>query len=337
MAFDTNTSPELEKLSFLDRSAPLNGRTLIFGPYFNDEKAWEQWIDSPNGLIKLAMVDLAQGYYLSKLPARDTDPNSRFFGIFFKHLAFEDLLHGCLSIMTSCDILVSNAALIDFLHSTSQGGYESGLFVIPVLEQTFICCRRVFDQLQKQVIKRLWKRYIINHGGTGKRDLTDSFADMVERSKEPQSSEQIATFRQLPEPLAAFYERQRDFFLWLRNEIRNPIEHHGKSLGTVYTLEEGFAISIDTGLFQNLPIWNDDTTRGNLGSVRALLAYVILNTFRAIEDLGETLLALNLKDLPQDLYPGLEIFIRFHHGETYREILFNYLSTGAWKTLEKIH
>ncbi len=205
------------------------------------------------------------------------------------------------------------------------------------IEQTLICCRRMFDQLQKQVIKRLWERYLYRLDGTGQNNLPESFADMVLRKNQPQSADQITQDRHLPEPLGAFYERQRDFFLWLRNEIRNPLEHHGKRLGTIYTLEQGFALSIDTGLFQDLPIWNDETTRGNLGSVRALLAYVTLNTFRAVEDLSETLLALNLRDLLQSLYPGLEIFIRFHHGETYRELLFDYLNQGAWKTLDKDH
>ena len=66
-----------------------------------------------------------------------------------------------------------------------------------------------------------------------------------------------------------------------------------------------------------------------------MLAYVVLNTLRAVEDLGETLSNLNLKDLSQDLYPGLGVYIRFHHGKTYREILFDYLGDGAWKALKK--
>lgn len=335
MDFEAITIADLEKLSFIDSSALINGRALIFGPYLNKAREWEWWINSPNGLIKLAMVDLAQGYYLAESPARNSDPYSQFFSIFFKHLAFQDLLDGCLSILNSSDILITNAALIDHLHSTSQGGYESGLFVIPVLEQTLICCRRMFDQLQKKIIKCLWERYLYRLDGASRNNLPESFADMVLRKNQPQSAAQIVEYRGLLEPLAYFYERQRDFFLWLRNEIRNPLEHHGKTLGSIYTLEEGFAISKDTGLFQNLPIWNDGTTKKNLGSVRSLLAYVILNTLRAVEDLGETLSHISLKDLPQDLYPGLGVYIRFNHGETYREILFDYLGDGAWKALKE--
>lgn len=91
---------------------------------------------------------------------------------------------------------------------------------------------------------------------------------------------------------------------------------------------EGFALSIEKEPFKDLHIWEVTNLKPNgLGSVRALMAFIILNTIHTLEDFTNI-----IKDIIQflpDIAPSYHVFVRGENIGILNEI-HEYLSGKEW-------
>lgn len=151
---------------------------------------------------------------------------------------------------------------------------------------------------------------------------------MLYKSGELCTSDEISSRYNIPPQLADFYAKYAEFFSWLRS-YRDKIVHGGNNVDHIYILEEGFAVSIDQPAFKDLHIWEITEIKNNrLGSLRALVAYAILNTVSALEEAAFVLQ--QLVQFPPDIAPEHEVFIR-GCNLTILQHLHTYAEGNEWK------
>lgn len=139
------------------------------------------------------------------------------------------------------------------------------------------------------------------------KNLKSTFSKMVLFNNKLSSADDISSRFQIPIQLAEFYERNGVFFNWLRS-YRDEISHNGRNIEYLYIMEDGFAVSINEKPFSGLHFWESTILKkNNLGSVRALIAYAILNTLNALQDFS--LVIQTIMKLPEDISPDYNIFI----------------------------
>ncbi len=92
---------------------------------------------------------------------------------------------------------------------------------------------------------------------------------------------------------------------------------------------EGFSLLIDNNHFTNLHFWNDkNTLNNNLGSVKSLIAYIVLNTIQGLEEFAKTINTIMI--LPNDIAPEYNIYLRSKFNKTLNE-LHKYADEMAWE------
>jgi hypothetical protein len=187
---------------------------------------------------------------------------------------------------------------------------EKSDFARSEFEYLFVVCKSIFDTLQK-IISILWNKSVKLIDGTERKNLPDSFRAVVMADKKVRTIDEIQARFGLPRELAQYYSEQCEFYEKLKS-IRDDIVHHDKSLDYFYSLEEGFAISDTTRLFQDFPIWNEnDKKNGHLYSVRPLLSFLITKT---ISSCNEFCTAISrVIGFPRPIIEGGFIFVRSPH------------------------
>jgi hypothetical protein len=277
------------------------------------------------------MIDSAEQLYFGKQPAREDDGYSEFFNLILKRALWKDVSRYTFYILDDVYNLSASIEKIDLFHKIWINNNEliQSRFISTELEFIFITCRSLYDLLQK--IAQSISSRVSYPDGSRPQDLPDSFAKMALKGGKLKSPEQIVSDYGIHEPLVQFYNRQGDFFIWLRS-YRDSINHYGAGFAEVFITERGFAVSINQKPFSQLDIWNESNTQGNdLGSVRAVLSYVITNTLLAIEDFAR-IIGLTI-ELPYDVAPDHYIFMRGYHVNRLLE-LGSYLHDHPWSESE---
>jgi hypothetical protein len=326
---DLNFS-ELAKISYL-KIQPGDDRVVPLQPCYLENGEWESWIPINDQLLRLRMVDSAEQLYFGKQPAREGDGYSEFFNLILKRALWKDVSRYAFDILDDVYNLSSSIEKIDLFHKLWLNKNESiqSQFISTELEFIFITCRSLYDLLQK-IAKSICSRVAYLDGSRPK-PLRESFAEMALKGGELKSPEQIASKYGIHEPLAQFYNRQGDFFIWLRS-YRDRINHHGAGFAQVFITERGFAVSTNQKPFSRVDIWNESNTQGNdLGSVRTVLSYVMTNTLLAIEDFAR-IIGLTI-ELPYDVAPDHYVFMRGYHVNRLLE-LGSYLHDHPWSESE---
>ena len=111
------------------------------------------------------------------------------------------------------------------------------------LEYIIIVIRSVYDLLQK--LSKQCARLV--HSTKNERlinELPDSFANVVMSGSETLCEKDIMEKYGLPAQLAEFYAGEAQRFKILR-DLRVSIEHHGKSVTTIFDDADGMAVKID--------------------------------------------------------------------------------------------
>jgi len=318
---------DIDKVTYISSDA-LDDRVIPLQPCYLGDSKWETWAPTVNGLFQVRVLDVVDSCYFSKEPAADTDINMAFVGLIMKRAYFKDLVHFEKAIVEDVNNLTASISKINLFHEIWREDKNkiSKRFITTELEYIFKVCRSLFDLLQ-EIISKIWARFNYLDPSLKTKNLKPTFSRMVFFDGKLSSSQEIAERYLLPDALADFYHRNGKFFSWLRS-FRDKIAHGGNSIDSLYFMDDGFAVSIETEPFKGLHIWDETELKpNNLGSVRALLSYTILNTLHALEDFGELLP--KVVQLPPDIAPDYHVYIRGENMEVLHK-LHKYMDGDEW-------
>ncbi|MFW2565716.1 hypothetical protein ACN5O4_03940 [Aliarcobacter butzleri] len=295
----------------------------LFPIYRNNN--WEMYINTENGFLPLNIVDRADGFYISKEAVVKTDLRLNFFNFMLKKNNFKENLKLLSHIYDDVYNLVASVEKINFfasLHNMEEN-FKLCKYASIELESIFQNSRAVFDNLQK-VQDNLLKNIVSINSDDYFSEKKVQFG--INKEKRKLTIDEYIKKYKIPELLAKFYVDFQDFFFFILNN-RNDIFHSKKTF-KLFLGEEGFSISLKEYELENLYFWNNDNTlRNNLGSIKSLLAYIILNTINALEEYSKTI-ELIIK-LPDSVIPEYEIFIRSEFNNTIFD-LDTYKISNAW-------
>lgn len=318
---------ELSKTSFIKCESIDERRIPLFSCY-NDDEEWELWFPGPDGLVRMRPGEPVEAAYFSKDPVNDDDVYFRFFNLFFKHAYYPDMAAFIKGVLDDILNLAACLRKLEILHQCRKDGKTgvSRRIISTEIEFVFITCRSTFDLLQ-EIIQRLWKRFKYIDENKEKKELPQRFAKVVIYDNALIGSEEIANRYNLPPELARFYHRQEHFFEWLK-EYRDYIAHSGKSFDLVFIINEGFAVKTKQPPFSSLDIWNENNTIPNdLGSVKSVVAHLILSTLNTLDDFTHTIS--QIVEFPADIAPDYNIFICGRDTKLLRESR-KYIDEDAW-------
>lgn len=298
---------DIEKVAYINMEA-VDERMIPLQPCYHGNSKWEMWLPTNNGLVSAKVHGMSDGCYYSKEPANEGDIYIEFINLIMKRAYYKDLVHFESGILEDISNLSTSATKINLFHDLWRKNNNSinHRFVTTELEYIFKVCRSLFDLLQ-EVIKKIWARFRYIDPKLETKNLKSTFSKMVLFNNKLSPANDISTRFKIPIQLAEFYERNGIFFNWLRS-YRNEISHNGHSIKYLYIMEDGFAVSIKEKPFSGLHFWESTVIKNNnLGSVRALVAYAILNTLNALQDFS--IVIQTIMQLPDDISPDYNIFI----------------------------
>lgn len=329
---------DIQKVSYFKLNE-LDDRAIPLQSCYLGNSEWESWIPTEKGLLQLKVVNVVDACYYSKFPAKKTDVYIGFISLIMKRAYFKELVHFERGILEDINNLSVSVSKINLFHQIWREDKElvTRRFITTELEYIFKVCRSLFDLLQ-EVIAKIWARfrYIDIDASLSVKKLQPTFSKMVYKSNKLSSAQEIESRYLIPPALAQFYERNGVFFNWLRS-YRDKISHGGNNIESLYIMDDGFAVSTEIEPFKGLHIWEKTELKTNkLGSVRALVAYTILNTLHVLEDF--TSVIQTIMQLPPDIAPEYDVYIRGENLGILHE-LHKYLDGDEWikynKTLER--
>lgn len=184
----------------------LRGRPVpLFAVY--DADGWHCWIPTPDGRIAhLRPIDTAEGKYLAEAPADPDDLYFPFLDFFVQRLPSNDLLHWLDAIVDDLWCLSTSMAKLEFFYRSSLADkhLDFSWMVGTEIEYIVSVLRNVYDLLQ-EVIVLVWKSIQLHGCDRKNQELRKSFADMTMRADTLMSAADIASARNVPDWLAAYY------------------------------------------------------------------------------------------------------------------------------------
>ena len=318
---------DTEKISYINITV-FDDRVLPLQPCHLSGSHWEFWTPTEKGLFPLRVMGMIDGCYFAKQAKDKNDIHIELIDLIMKRAYYKNLVHFEKGIVEDINNLSASAEKINLFHDLwkKDNNLISYRFVTTELEYIFKVCRSLFDLLQ-EIIAKIWKRFKYVDPKLKTKKLKSTFSKMVLCNNKLSSAEEIMRRYVIPEQLADFYVRNGVFFNWLRS-YRDKISHSGENIDRLYILEDGFAISTEVEPFKDLPIWEfTELKPNNLGSVRALVAYSILNTLEALKDFSSVIQ--EIMKLPPSVSPEYDVFINGGHLGILRE-LFKYGEGEEW-------
>lgn len=306
------------KEDFRDRFVPL---FVIY----DDE--WKMYANTEKGLIPLKVVDIADGFYISQKPVKQADLKLEFFNIMLRKNNFKENWEPIEHIYDDMYNLSASIEKINFFSELygQKDHFRLCKYASVELEAIFQNSRAIFENLQKI------QNHLIKNTVSVNKDEDDFFTENsvqfgIVKNKKILTVQEYQEKYKIPEELAKFYVNSQDFFFFIL-EHRNDIFHSRKSFN-LFLGEEGFSISLNKYSLQDLHFWNEkNTLKNDLGSVKALIAYIALNTINALEEYAKTI-GLIIK-LPDDILKDNHIYIRSQFNETLKD-LHTYIDENAW-------
>ncbi|MCF6255928.1 MAG: hypothetical protein L3J98_14015 [Gammaproteobacteria bacterium] len=318
---------DIEKVSYIKIDA-FDDRVIPLQSCYLGNSEWESWVPTKNGLLPMKIGDVVDACYFSKEPAAKTDVYIGFISLVMKRAYFKDLVHFENGILEDINNLTASIAKLDLFHEIwrSDSKKITRRFITTELEYIFKVCRSLFDLLQ-EVIAKIWSKFRYLDPSLKTKKLKTTFSKIVFFNNKLSTSQEIADRYLVPQLLADFYHRSGEFFQWLR-AYRDKISHAGNSIESLYILEDGFAVSTEVEPFKGLSIWDKTEVKpNNLGSVRALISYTVLNTLYVLEDFGSVIQS--VMQLPPDVAPEHHIYIRGENMEVLHD-LHKYTEGEEW-------
>lgn len=273
--------------------------------------------------MEMQVVRPAEMFYFGSEPASTNDTKFDFLTFIAQQASFPPVKKAVGGLMDDIFNLTASIAKIKHLH-TSRAVLGEGVSRMAVTEVEYLIflCRGIFDFLQ-EVISRLWEDVTFSNFSQQKRSLKDrqTFSKVVVYNGAEASFEQIKERTSMPDRLVAWYCRHTRFFMSLR-AFRDNLVHCGTPIQTLLVMEDGFAIQERMTAFKDMDVWFDEE-RGanNIVPLMPALAMIVYNTLAACEDLSLTMR--ECIKFPDDLAPGMSLYMRSYFNETFMEMLFD--------------
>lgn len=311
---------ELEYFNFTEED--LAYRFVPLFPIYND--GWEMYIDTEKGFIPLNIVDRSDGFYIAKETVKDTDLKLTFFDLMYKRINYKENIIPLNHIYDDIYNLLASIEKINFFSEIykREEHFRLSKYASVELEAIFQNSRAIFENLQ--LIQNNLMEMIISANDD------DFFSiNKIQYEKKFTFKEYIKKYK-IPEVLAKFYVRVQEFFFFVL-DMRNDIFHSRKSF-KLFLGDEGFSISLKDYNLESLHFWDEhNTLKNDLGSVKALIAYITLNTINALEEYAMTISS--IIQLPNDILPNYNIYVRSEFNETLKQ-LHTYVDDNAWNKNE---
>ena len=306
----------------------LRGRPVpLFAVY--DADGWHWWMPTPDGRIAhLRPIDTAEGKYLAEAPADPDDLYFPFLDFFVQRLPSNDLLRWLDAIVDDLWCLSTSMAKLEFFYRSSLADkhIDFSWMVGTEIEYIVSVLLNVYDLLL-EVIVLVWKSIQLHGCERKNQELRKSFADMTMRADTLMSAADIASARNVPDWLAAYYAACAPFFADLRR-YRNKFVHYGETQGLLFVTDRGFAVDKNSEPFAGWDVWDADSISGNLASLRPVFQHMMLSTFGAFTAFA-SLMAEKIA-FPLPVAPGYRMFIRGYHNGALKRAL----SGAKWWDLD---
>jgi hypothetical protein len=311
----------LDKLSYY-QNIPADGRAIVLSWFLENGEFYLPFQDGNEIVIlKPIPIDPLKTTYLAKKPADpDIDLHIPLVELLVQQLSFPRVVGIIPSIVS--DIL-NFGAILEKYELIFRSSRESSTDLIATeLEFLFYNVRSLYDQLQF-IIKNIWDKTTLSDKQIKGQQLDDSFGKVVLSGQQIRSAEEIAAKYGLLRPIARFYEEQGSFFKLCR-AVRDNMAHRGKSFSDqpIYCLSGGFAVDVKMYPYSEFDYWTVELLRNkNLGSVRALIAYIGNQAIQATSSYVDALRS--CATLPDPIGPDWHVYVRhphaahLHHLETY--------------------
>jgi hypothetical protein len=314
-------SISIGELPYLDH-VPSDGRSVILFPFRTSHGKDQLYLEQGTRLLVINPLGHHEGPFIAEGPRESgLDIPLPLSDCTARHFSFPPVIAACNSAET--DIRNSLAVLHKYFillkHSHSDKSTRSSVMAVTEAEYAFSNHRSLYDRLN-EVVRQLWRLLRLfspSNAPSRLSEMPDSFRRVAQKSEG-----ELRDKYNFPEPLIAFYKSRLDRFMVLR-EIRDAITHHGKSVDHIFSLEDGFAISVERGITSSLGslgIWSSETLKPNsLGSLLAVFAALVDDGFCACQALADALLA--GIHLPSSmLKTGHRVFYRSQLGPHYHTV-----------------
>ena len=324
---------ELQKVTYLD-VRNLDDRTVKLMPLW-DGVDWHMWFETPIGLVQGKVVDTAEGDYVAKTAAKDTDLFIPFVHLMWQHASWRDICPLILAISDDFHNMGTSVAKLrhffDFRSKIPSSG--ANRFALTELEYLVTLTRTVFDLLQ-EMIAAIWKtrvKLLDESAETYRRahPLPETFSKIVLHNKQQlKTADEIEEQYGLPRPLAEQYAKVAPFFSQLR-QIRDNVVHGGSGFSFIFDTERGFCVNPKVRPFSVFNGWRPEHYYNeNIVSVVPWIADTILRTIDACNGLIGTFAS--IVQLPPAIAPGYSIFVRGPHNEALTELLKVNAGASPW-------
>lgn len=329
------THEELLKLGYFNISKKdLVDRFIPLFPIYNN--GWEMYIDTAKGLMPLKIVDRAEGFYISENPVQTADLKLEFYNLMFKKNNFKENKEPIEHIYDDMYNLSASIEKIIFFSElyNSKEHLKLCKYASVELESIFQNSRAIFENLQKIQNNLMKNTTSANSDEIFTKDLVQ-FGIVRNRKikKKILTVEEYQDEYKIPSSLAKFYVNFQDFFFFVL-DMRNDIFHSRKSF-RLFLGEKGFSIPLNEYNLKDLHFWDKKNTLENdLGSLKALLGYITLNTINALEEYSKTI-NLIIK-FPDDMLPDYNIYMRSEFNQTLKE-LHTYVNDNAWNNKNELN
>lgn len=302
------TDIEFTKLStipYLDISN-LQGR-VISTLAFHDSGNWRMWIPADGQLIEVEARPV-EAFYFSSEPESPDDLYLHFLDFTAQRASFPSLKKPILGLQDDVFNLSASLAKISHLHASKDlVGPGVSRMVVTEVEYLFSICRSIFDLLQ-EITCALWSDIQLHDSSVKKKPLKTTFSKMILFANRESTLEELASRFGLPEPLAAYYIRNAQFFMTLR-DFRDNIVHRGSQVQTIFSSEVGFLIQHSLKPFPGMRIWKDEEIQPNdLVPLFPALGVIIHNTLSACEDFSSTME--KIIKFPPPIVPKMRFYMR---------------------------
>jgi hypothetical protein len=305
------TSINVRDLPYLTH-VPVDGRIVPIVNYYDvtakrfftyipiSTDANELWVLPPDAVV--------EGIYFSGEPADDQDSRLPFLETVLQHLSFPEVISAVWNaqadLVNGLASLHKYFVLLDYASVHKDNSYMG--MMRTEIEYAFTNHRAFYDCLHR-IIKTIHERFQPRASELPRL----SFHDVAKKDETV-----LALTHLLPQSLIDFYKGHEKKFKLLR-DIRGEVIHSGYTPGKtgIYLLpREGFAISVDSRLAKRLGdfnLWPSNLLKDNrLGSVLAILEFLVSDMFNAMREAGIAFVNYFAKFPPRPIAARCELFLR---------------------------
>ncbi len=305
----------------------IKNRIVPLCPVLDSEGKWHIWLDRGDDFQEMKIIKPVESDYFGQKADSEQDIYFEFMNFMYQRATIQDVFPTLQAITSDMHNLGACFQKIELFHRLKhEQNIDINRFVVMEIEYIFSVCRSLFDLFQL-VAKKYWNNIKLLDPNIKKKQLKDSFSEMVLKGEEIKTSESLQKSFGLPPIWANFYVNEAEFFKKIR-KFRDDINHRGLTPSTIFHVNKGFAIQADYKSFADFNIWKKETfLPNNLAPIKPIIAHVVGETFGAMNRFV-IMLSQTIK-FPEDIAPGYFLFMRGHHIHKLSK-LEDYIENDAW-------